>query len=336
MTTIKGIMKPILFYAGLPGSKIRWRRLTGQSNIFIIMYHKIDYDASPLFGASVNPDVFERHISQLSKNYEIIDLNDINKSWSSRSSRKINKDFVILTFDDGYRNNYIHAFPVLKKYRVPATIFLATGFIGTDRLLWHDEIAWILYNAASVPEIAALAKHNIYQDITDDLLLFYNCDKSEQVKILFSIVAKLKCLSIEERIRMIKGLAKVCKVNIWPGKSSRAMLSWDEVVEMSDNGISFGSHTVSHPVMSSVSASNARSEIVTSKKIIEGYIQKSVTTFAYPYGKRDDFTNETVKILSDEGFECACSTVWGTEQYPIKEPLALKRMGASPDPYLFL
>ncbi len=80
----------------------------------------------------------------------------------------------------------------------------------------------------------------------------------------------------------------------------------------------------------------ARREIGESKRIIEEQIQKPVTTFAYPYGKKEDYTDEVTKVLFDEGFEYACTTTVGYEQFPVATPLKLKRRGVPPHPYLFL
>jgi peptidoglycan/xylan/chitin deacetylase (PgdA/CDA1 family) len=101
-------------------------------------------------------------------------------------------------------------------------------------------------------------------------------------------------------------------------------------------GISFGSHTMSHPVLSAIPIPEARKEIVKSKRVIEEQIQKPVTTFAYPYGKNEDYSDEVTKVLIDEGFEYACTATVGYEQFPLKAPLALKRRGVPPHPHLFL
>ena len=105
---------------------------------------------------------------------------------------------------------------------------------------------------------------------------------------------------------------------------------------MSKNGISFGSHTVSHPVLSDISLEEAITEIVESKKIIEEKIQKPVVSFAYPFGKKQDYSDDVTRALANLGFEYACSTIRGHEQIPLRTPLELKRRGAPPHPFLFL
>ena len=302
--------------------------------VFILLYHKVDYNAAPFFGAAVRPDVFERQIRFLKRHYKIVDLSALNQL--EQLDRTSTSDLIVITFDDGYRNNYRYAAPILKKYDVQATIFLATDYIGNNQLLWHDKLSWILYTAVSVPERKKLIRSELSPEIIREVERFLAADSSGRVSILRSLVALLKAYSAQERGEVIKRLAEACRVNTWPGDDERPMLSWDEVIEMSKYGISFGSHSMSHPVLSDISVEEARREIVESKNIIEEQIQKPVTTFAYPYGKYRDYTDEVTKVLFDEGFEYACTTTVGYEQFPVATPLTLKRRGVPPHPYLFL
>jgi peptidoglycan/xylan/chitin deacetylase (PgdA/CDA1 family) len=224
----------------------------------------------------------------------------------------------------------------LKKYDVPATIFLATDYIGSNRLLWYDKLSWILYKAVNLPDSRRLMRFELSLEIIREVERFLEADSSGRVSILRFLVALLKVYSGQEREEVIKRLAEACRVNTWPGDKDRPMLSWEEVREMSMHGVSFGSHTMSHPVLSAIPMSEVQREIGESKRIIEEQIQKTITTFAYPYGKKEDYTDEVTKILIDEGFEYACTTTVGYEQFPVATPLKLKRRGVPPHPYLFL
>ncbi len=332
MGGMKNNLRPLLFYGGLPFVKIYWRRISGKCRIFILMYHRVDYEARPFFETVVPPDVFERQVRFLSRHYEIVDLKDLKMMERGGDG----KDLVILTFDDGYRDNYTYAFPVLKKYGVPATVFLATDYIGTGRLLWYDRLSWILYNGAKVPGRKDIVRGGLPDVIGERIALFHRSKPQfDAATILRDLAADLKPLAARTREDILDAMGDMCKVMTWPGDGDRPMLSWDEVKEMSREGISFGSHTMSHPVLSSISYSEARREITQSKRIIEDRIQKPVTTFAYPHGKSEDFTEDISAVLLKEGFEYACTTNAGAEQYPIEDPLILKRRGVAPSPYLF-
>ena len=330
---IKKLLRPILFYGGFPFVRIACRRISKIRRIFIIFYHKVDNKASPFFGVAVRPEVFEKQICFLKKYYNIVDFSELDRFEEDNGACP--RDLVVITFDDGYRNNYTRAFPILKKYNVPATIFLAAGYIGTCRLLWHDRLSWILYMAATVPDRKRLIRYGLPPEIVDAVERFFISGFPNRINALRVLAAILKGVESEGRKDALDRLAKVCNVTTWPSEKSRPMLSWEEVRDMSMHGISFGSHTMSHPVLSAIPISEVRKEIAESKKTIEGMIQKPVTTFAYPYGQDEDYTDEVSKILSDEGFRYACSTTAGHEQFPLDSPLALKRRGAPLSPYLF-
>ena len=334
MGSIKNYLRPLLFYGGFSFAKIVARRILAKQRIFILLYHKVDCKAPPFFGAAVRPDVFEKQIRFLKQYCKIVDLADLNQP--GQIDQACPTDLIVITFDDGYRNNYRYAAPILKKYDVPATIFLTTDYIGDNRLLWYDELSWILYKAVNLPDRRRLVRFELSLEIIREVEQFFGANSSGHVNILRSLSALLKTYSLTEREKAIKRLAQACKIKRWTKDEDRAMLSWEEVREMSVHGVSFGSHTMSHPVLSAIPMPRVQREIGESKRIIENQIQKPVTTFAYPYGKSTDYTDEVTKVLLDEGFEYACTTTVGYEQFPVATPLTLKRRGAPPHPYLFL
>ena len=243
---------------------------------------------------------------------------------------------MVLTSDDGYRDNFLYAFPILKKYDVPLTIFLTTDVIGTKHLLWPDKLAWILYKSASNFNRQALYRTDLPPEMIHNITKFFSANASGQAKILRTIGLHLKSYSQEELQDILNRLKKFCNITHWPPDSLRPMLSWEEVKNMSREGVSFGSHTKSHPALSKIPLDHARQEIVDSKQVIEEQIQKAVTIFAYPYGKKDDTSGSVIDLLQDEGFEYACTTEIGYEEFPLNNPLFLKRKGVPPSPYLFL
>ena len=329
---LKKYLRPIFFHCGYPHAKISMRRITASQKLFILMYHRVNHKRRPFFEIVVKPEHFEKQIIFLKKYFQIVDLCELKEI---KTADDIKKDIIVLTFDDGYRDNYTYAFPILKKYNVPATIFLATDFISTDKLLWYDELAWILDMGSNTPDTSLLLKNDIPKDIAYDVNAYFSYTAGNG-SCLGRLASRLKILSPADRKFILEKLADICALTTWPGKGDRAMLSWDEVKEMSANGISFGSHTKSHPVLSSLSVDDAQREIVDSKKIIEDQLQKSVNAFAFPFGRKEDYSNVTTQFLEDEGFEYAFSTNMGGEQLPLNNLLELKRKGVAPHPYLFL
>ena len=330
---IKTTIRPIAFYGGYPLLKFVSRRLAGKRCLFILLYHKIGPQAPPLFGETVSPEDFERQIRFLKKRYEIVDFKDLSSAISKANS---SKDLVILTSDDGYCDNFLYAFPIVKKYDVPFTIFLTTDVIGTKELLWPDKLAWILYKSDADFNRQALYHTDLPPKMAQKVEKFFLKNAAGQAEILRAIGMDLKSYSNAELQGILDRLRKCCNVTQWPAENLRPMLSWEEVKTMSGDGISFGSHTMTHPALSKIPLDLARQEIADSKKVIEEQIQKPVTTFAYPYGKKDDTSGDVMNLLQDEGFEYACTTEIGYEEFPINNPLFLKRKGAPLSPYLFL
>ena len=310
-----------------------YRKYRRKSSLHVLLFHKVGPTAVPLFGESIKSHIFERQICFLKKIYEIVSFHDLGHlNFRPKSS----KDFLILTFDDGYKDNYTHAFPVLKKHRIPATVFLATDYINTGRLLWYDRLARILYTSVDRPDKNTLLRSEMPQEASFLLERFFAADSSQKVSCLRSLALQLKEIPEERREDLLVRLATVCKVKEEAGDENRAMLSWDEVMEMSRHGISFGSHTRSHPMLSRVSQHEAHREITGSRRIIEEKLGRPVTVFAYPFGKEADYSPDILRILKEEGFEYACTTTQGHEPFPLRSPLEIRRKGAPMRPFFLL
>lgn len=309
------------------------QRILGKRRVIILLFHKVNRLAAPFFGEAVKPHVFEKQIRFLKRFYEIVDLAALT---DCGMDLKTSRDLIVITFDDGYRDNYSYAFPILKKYGVPATIFLTTDYVGTHRLLWHDELAWILYKASRPADPRTAARLRLPPKIHLAVEQFFGSDLRGKVQSLHSLASLLKKFSDTERQGVLSSLANICGVEEWPGERNRPMLSWDEVSEMAEEGISFGSHSRTHPVLSRLSPLQAREEIIGSKKAIESKIGKPVTCFAYPYGKEEDYSRSTWQVLREGEFTHACTAIRGHEKFPIESSFALRRRGAPLRPLLFL
>lgn len=330
---MKDFAAPLLFHSGFPYLKKIYRRAWGKGKIFILMYHRVDKQSYPFYETAVHPHAFERQMQFLKKNFSVIDLADLKRL---NVKEKSATDHVVITFDDGYRDNYLHAFPILKKYGLKATIFLATDYIGTGKLLWYDDLAWVLYHGKAFSAGHLGKQSPLHLKLAEKIGIFLNAEKKEKRGALQSIIAELKDVNSAHRERIIDEIASSCNVSRYSRDADPVMLSWDEVVQMSESGISFGCHTQSHLLLSNTEIDEARREIRVSREKIEGQIEKKVTTFAYPYGKKADYSEQVISILEEEGFDFACTTNRGEESFPLSLPYELKRRGVGTRPYLFL
>lgn len=254
---------------------------------------------------------FERQIAHLAKNYKVISLDEIVERVKKRNSLR---GCVAITFDDGFKDNYENAYPILKKYDVPATIFLTTGYIEDGTAPWFIKIRYIFMKTPKTYFELSLGNKTISLPMRTREEKFLASDRA---------MAYLKGLPNEERISLLKRLCEELGVNEFR-ELNNLMLTWEQIKEMSANGISFGAHTVNHPVLSRVPLNIAEREIFESKRTIEEKIGRPVTTFAYPFGKKAQYRPELFPMLERLQFRCAVITEPGTNNHHT-HPFELKR-----------
>ncbi len=286
------------------------------SQASVLMYHNVSSGDPPWHMSAVKPEDFEREIIYLQKVAKIVPLHQL-FDWLI-GGRDIPSKAVCITFDDGYKDNYTFAYPILRKYNVPATIFLATGYIGGSS--WQSEKArFAVWNTGVEEfEVGGLGRYCLRSP--DDRLVVMN-----------KIETGLMKLPEREKNLMVETLLKVLDVSLPSGIGEGLSLSWDEVIEMNQNGISFGAHTVTHTSLTRLPIEKAREEIVQSKKEIEKRLGMPCTLFAYPNG---EFDAKIIECLEEEGFTGAVTTIPRTITKQIN-PFMLNRINAGSDLYTF-
>jgi peptidoglycan/xylan/chitin deacetylase (PgdA/CDA1 family) len=228
---------------------------------------------------------------------------------------------VIVTFDDGYADNLHNAKPVLERYDVPATIFLASGFIGREREFWWDELDRIFLQPGTLPERLSLSINGgTYRWELGEVARYsegaswyhrgwraWEEAPSSRHSLYKSLWELLNPLTEGERQRVLDELLR------WAGVESMSHpshhpLSFEEVLALAQGElIEVGAHTVTHPRLSALPAASQRDEIQGSKARLEEVLGHPVTSFAYPHGGRSDYTAQTVSMVREAGFACACS-----------------------------
>lgn len=329
--THNSLVRALAFYSGAPAIRRLFRhRVQKVFRIYILMYHKVAPSAAPYFGGAVHPEVFRRQVAFLSRHFNLMALEDI----SRRPHHENGRDTAILTFDDGYESVYNWAFPILKEYNLPATVFLATDYIGGHKLLWPDHLAWLLYTARDRLGAVKSLPSDIPQALHDGIKRFL-AGFGDSIASLRSLGMQIKHYSPGQRDKLFNTFTAV--FNIRPQEHFEgAMLSWKQVREMAENQICFGAHTQSHCALSRTQKETVADELSGSKQEIEKQLGKKVTSFAYPYGKAEDFTAENIDQVKRAGFKLACTTVRGSESISLENPLVLKRRAVDNSPYLFL
>ncbi|NOZ26231.1 MAG: polysaccharide deacetylase family protein, partial [Nitrospirae bacterium] len=267
-----------------------------RSGIRILAYH--DISDKEYLNLQVPERVFRRHVEYLLRNnYNVISLEEAADLLASNS--EMPEKTVVITFDDGYKSVYRAAFPVVKELGVPITVFLTTGSIGSsDGSLppFVDAVAYAVRNTAET-EI----------DLSEWNLMKYPLNTSLLKELAIRDINEYsKNLGTVKRMEFLNFIFRKLNVDTTDAALRNKMLSWDEVVEMSREGITFGAHTHSHPSLSRIPAEEARMEILRSKRLMEERLGIEVKTFAYPYGSEKDISGEVRDIVEEAGFKCAC------------------------------
>jgi peptidoglycan/xylan/chitin deacetylase (PgdA/CDA1 family) len=290
----------------------------GGKSLHILAYHRVlddDHATFPFDEAviSATTETFRRQMDFVRRNFNVISFEQLagyeseNRPWPERA--------LIITFDDGYRDNYANAFPVLREMGFSATIFLAVSHIGEARLFWWDFIAYCFkqtrLSSVTFPlfssEPLSIADARERRQVTDRVLDWIK-EVPEEVKSEF-----VATLPANLEVRMPENLA------------AGMHLTWDEVREMVAGGLEFGSHTMTHPILSNVNAAQLEEEISESKKILERELERESIAFSYPVGGRTSF-NEAVKdVVKKCGFRFAVSYREGVAK-KTSDPYTLPRI----------
>jgi peptidoglycan/xylan/chitin deacetylase (PgdA/CDA1 family) len=231
---------------------------------------------------------------------------------------------VAVTFDDGYRDNFVHAFPILKRLGIPVTIFLTTGYIESGQLPWYDHVrlAFKLTSRSrlSLQELGGPgASLETEDDRLDAMQHTINWLRTVDDDIRRSALAQL-----------LIDLGIPAELNL-PG----TMLSWNEIRQMQRAGVEFGAHTVTHPVLRTLSVERLVEEIVGCKTSLENRLQVNVSHFAYPFGKPADLSDSAKRTVRSAGFRTAVTTIPGFN-VPGQDLFEPKRLNLEEsDPALF-
>lgn len=254
----------------------------------IICYHRISDDNNSYLRPTNVAD-FANQMQYLSKVYKPVSLEEIVQH--IKNGTPLPSKSIAITFDDGYRDIYENAYPILRKYGIPATIFLTTGYVGTAEIPLWDKAFYAPSKAKKRTPVPGIldAEHS---EPPDRKTMHMPAQMRNQ---------------LDEKDRSY-AVVDQPDARIHNHAEKSLMLSWEEVREMSDNGILFGSHTLTHPFLTKISRKQVQKEIYISKQIIEQQIGKSVTTFAYPGG---DFDPDIEEIVKEAGYSAAVSTVPG-------------------------
>jgi peptidoglycan/xylan/chitin deacetylase (PgdA/CDA1 family) len=291
-----------LFAAALSGVGVhllvrRARRAqAGGARVLVLSYHRI----TPDFGASareslpsllVSTATLRRQLEHVARSHDLVSLADARRILADPAARP-GRDVVAVTFDDGYADNAEHALPVLAALRVPATVFIPTGYIGTARRLPHDRLFATLseLRRRGIPLRAAGLSHPLQRAL----------DAAEARGPAATLDRLISRLPHPQLVALADGLER--RTGIGEGDLPRGtrLLSWAQVRTLRAAGMEIGGHTVNHAVLANLPIAEARREIAGCREAIVDAVGVAPRHFAYPNGYH---TPAVRRALADHGFE---------------------------------
>jgi peptidoglycan/xylan/chitin deacetylase (PgdA/CDA1 family) len=279
----------------VPGLRMpRLRRFSG-AKFGILCYHRVGTEGVPLF-SRLEPRIFEAQMRYVRKHYRVVPLGQLCSEL--REACPVEPTLAV-TFDDGYRDLYTHAFPVLQKYEVPATIYMIGKSIETGEAPWYDRI-FVALEAASVPVL------EIEIGIVRRFLL---ASVTARALAAWEIVCYLRRISDTERRKWCAEFEALIRVPT--EKLEGRMLDWQQVRTMHRGGMFFGAHTMTHPVVSRLELSALEEELARSKQLLERGLDAPVEDFAYPFGKPEDCSLAAEQFLGRCHYRSAVTTTEG-------------------------
>jgi len=274
----------------------------------IITYHRFSEREG---GARISARAFAEQARYLAAHYTLVPLSRLA---ACLRKREIPPRLAAITIDDGYRDAYEIAFPILRKHRAPATVFVVTEFVEGTTWLWTDKPRYLMALAAPQAFEIGIGDHRLKLEL--------NGGASRAVAAGL-INAALKPLSEEARDASIKRLAFELRVKL-PERppAEYSAINWGQAREMADAGVEIGSHTLTHPILTGLGDERLREEVGRSRDRIQTVLGRKVETFCYPNG---DYDLRTRREVARAGYRLAVTTDVGLNN-ELNDPLALRRI----------
>jgi len=283
-------------------SVIRLGRRMFAKSLTVINYHRIGDPARPGLDSfrpniSAHPELFRQQLEYLRRWYNVIEAQDLIK-WLNHE-KPLPPNAALITFDDGYLDNYTEAYPILRKYEMPALIFLTSGHIDTNQPFYWD--------------LAAYCFHHTTQDhiaFPDHKEQFWSNDIQKEI-VSTAWIESMKKIPNHEKKKWVEQLPQTLNVSPPPNFFRNLMMNWDQIREMNKNRIEFGGHTINHPILSRVPIEEAFQEMAGSKEKIEHELGREVQSFAYPNGMSDNFNADIETAVSRAKYQAAFTLLNG-------------------------
>ena len=297
----------------------KWRHV--QPGLYIFNFHRIGDADRTLF----DPNIFSADVSQfttqiaiISNRFRVINIRELLQI--VESAKEISEPLAMVTFDDGYEDNYSNSLPVLQAYNIPAVFFLPTDFIGNKEIPWWEEAAWVVRQSKNDAINLEGLKDPIY------------INKNDIRNVVRKVLRYFKDYgdkSIKEKMLELKN---VCGVDQKFEGAASLFMSWEQVHELKQQGMDVGAHTCSHRILSHLNSEDQRMELSDSKTLIEQKLGSEIYTLAYPVGGDDTYSDQTIEIAKDCGYKLAFTFPkgGGISHRNVRDRFAIPRLSLEP------
>lgn len=275
-------------------------RLLHRDALLVLNYHRVgNAEETPYDSGTFGPtaEQFDWQLGYLKSRFQCVGLDE---AVSMITGNVAMRQSLLITFDDGYLDNYEIAFPMLRSHGMQATFFLPTSFIATRRVPWWDTIAYIVKHS----------RKNSFK-ITYPQAAEFQVNKTEPSATVFQLLSFCVHHSTTDYSPLIEQLENECDCARPNGSSERCFLNWDEAREMQAAGMSFGSHTHNHEVLSGLALDRQLGELTESRAILERELGRTIDTLAYPVGQPYTFNSDTLAAVEHAGYRAAFSFYGG-------------------------
>lgn len=278
---------------------IKWSQRP--NGIYCFNYHRIGNPETEPFDPNVfsaSTEQFEQQLIFYKNNFKVISVDDLVNM--VKNNKPVDNRYAVITFDDGYLDNFTNAYPLLKKHNLSAAFYIPTNYIETPQIPWWDEVAWLIQNT-KVDRIK-LAHWKSTIDLKGGT-------KASKINEALKIIKLDTSFSMKEKLCQLRQVTQIQMPSDIATKS--IFMSWAQLREMSQNNMHIGSHTCSHNILSHLSEKDQIDEIFNSKIKLERKLQKEITTLAYPVGSEHTFNDITIQTTKNAGYTLAFSYIKG-------------------------
>jgi peptidoglycan/xylan/chitin deacetylase (PgdA/CDA1 family) len=304
-----GILRALEMFRSKPG-------------VLIVNHHRVGDPASTRFDRDVfsaTADAFDRQLKYFKRYFPVVSGEELESLVSGRTPLK--RMHVAITFDDGYRNDYVTSFQVLKANDCTASFFLVPEYVGTATIPWWDEIAYLVRNSP---------QQQIALTIPVPLTVTLEQDREPAIR---TVLRHYKRADNTHGDMLLAELREQARCDL--PSVGRRFITWEEAREMRDAGMTIGSHTQTHRILGQMPPQEQEWELAESRKNIEANVGGEVRSLAYPVGIRGAFDETTETIARSLGYKLCFSFYGGVNTSSDMQPMNLLRMATSRDDLLF-